>query len=118
MDVEYTVTHITSPINESLTAYNFSIDPVFSSWHSSVFAVEPDLLTALNVYNETFVYELIKGGYTREETELVNLIRIRAYDFIRRGEDEIRYSKGMPTSKVALADRLYNYKKLKADPVL
>lgn len=118
MDVEYTVAHVVSPLNQQMSSYNFSMDPIFAEWFTMLFTNEPDLHTALNVYDHTFVYELLKGGYSQAEAEIVNLVRIRAYDYIRRGEDEQRYAQKMRTSKVALADRLYIHQKLKADPVL
>ena len=118
MDVEYTVAHVVSPLNQQISSYNFSMDPIFAEWYTMLFTNEPELHSALNVYDHTFTYELLKGGYSQEEAEIVNLVRIRAYDFIRQGEDEQRYAQKMRTTKVALADRLYNHQKLKDDPVL
>lgn len=118
MDAEYTVAHVVSPQNIHSMSYDFHADPVISKWYHALYDTEPNRETAANIYDHTFVYELLKGGYSEEESEMVNALRVRAYDYIRRAEDQARYEQKMRSTKVALADRLYNREKLKADPVL
>ncbi|HFI0464239.1 TPA: hypothetical protein ACGO1T_001474 [Streptococcus suis] len=118
MDAEFTVAHVVSPQSVLLEPYNFHNDPVFTQWYNRIFLAEPTLHEALEVYDHTFAYEIVKSGYSQEEATLANLVRVRAYDFIRRGESEMRYEQGLRTAKVALADRLYQVEKLQADPVL
>ncbi len=118
MDVEYTVAHVVGPESLSASSYNFNADPVISQWYQALVPTQPDWTTAAKIYDHTFAYELLKGGYSQEESEMVNALRIRAYDFIRRAEDNPRYEQRIRSTKVALADRLFNREKLKADPVL
>lgn len=118
MDAEFTAAHVAQPQSVLIQNYNFASDPLISAWYDQIITVEPDFHTALRVYDSTFVYEIIKGGYSKEEAEMVNVLRVRAYDFIRRGEDEQRNAQKIRSTKEALADRLYIRKKLEADPVL
>ena len=118
IDAEFNVAHTVNLDGIRAGSYDFTVDPLLAIWYEELFSVEPDLETALQVYDETFIYEIIKGGYSDLEAELANLIRLRAYDFIRRTEDAARYEQYLRSSKVALADRLYYSEKVKQDPIL